>query len=149
MSMACLYAIESLILLVLLTRTSTLQVFCFCIYVSPATINYTRAVLSNGFADLHKVQAWNLSLDHVKNSVTKREYQTIVDRLTESLEFMKTIGVESDEHANNSLSNIEMFMSHEGLLLDFETQLTRKVGEKNYNLGTHYLWIGDRTRWVK
>ena len=38
-------------------------------------------------------------------------------------------------------------MSHEGLLLDYEQQLTRKGSDgRYYNFGTHFLWIGDRTR---
>jgi len=30
--------------------------------------------------------------------------------------------------------------------LDLEEALTRKVGEKHYNLSAHMIWIGDRTR---
>jgi 3-deoxy-7-phosphoheptulonate synthase len=38
-------------------------------------------------------------------------------------------------------------MSHEGLLLDYESSLTRKNADgKYYNLSAHFLWIGDRTR---
>lgn len=39
-----------------------------------------------------------------------------------------------------------LFALTAGLLLDYESQLTRKVGDEYYNLGTHFLWIGDRTR---
>lgn len=72
------------------------------------------------FSSYIQVHAWSLdsfSLAHVKNSETKKEYQNIVDRLSESLDFMKTIGLDNDEQANNSLSNVEMFMSHEGFLI--------------------------------
>ena len=41
---------------------------------------------------------------------------------------------------------LEMFSSHEGLLLPYEAALTRRVGNAWYNLGAHFLWIGDRTR---
>lgn len=40
----------------------------------------------------------------------------------------------------------KIYTSHEGLLLDFESCFTRKIGEKYFNLGTHFPWIGDRTR---
>ena len=56
---------------------------------------------------------------------------------------MRTIGADDQEA---SIKTVDLFMSHEGLLLDYEASLTRKVDEKFFNLGTHYLWIGDRTR---
>jgi len=40
----------------------------------------------------------------------------------------------------------QFFTAHEGMQLDLEEALTRKVGDKFYNLGAHMLWIGDRTR---
>jgi len=43
-----------------------------------------------------------------------------------------------------------VFTSHEGLLLNYEEVMTRSVNRngktKQYNLGAHFLWIGDRTR---
>lgn len=41
-----------------------------------------------------------------------------------------------------------VFMSHEGLILEYETALTRLDVDSNkfYNLGAHFLWIGERTR---
>lgn len=47
-------------------------------------------------------------------------------------------------------SSVDFFTSHEALLLDYETQLTRYVAqeETHYNLGAHFLWCGDRTRQV-
>jgi len=40
----------------------------------------------------------------------------------------------------------QFFTSHEAMQLDLEEALTRKVGEKYYNLSAHLVWIGDRTR---
>lgn len=40
----------------------------------------------------------------------------------------------------------EFFTAHEAMQLDLEEALTRKVGDKFYNLGAHLVWIGDRTR---
>jgi 3-deoxy-7-phosphoheptulonate synthase len=95
--------------------------------------------------DLHKPQTWNL--DHVRSGSTRQEYQAIVDRLTDAMDFMQTIGADS----GRSLSEVDWFTSHEGLLLDYESSLTREhvqpSGEKKYyNTGAHFLWIGDRTR---
>ncbi|KAI9289379.1 phospho-2-dehydro-3-deoxyheptonate aldolase [Umbelopsis sp. AD052] len=113
---------------------------------SAATLNYVRAILGSGFADLHKPQTWNL--DHVRSGSTRQEYQAIVDRLTDAMDFMQTIGADS----GRSLSEVDWYTSHEGLLLDYESSLTREhvvpsTGEKKYyNTGAHFLWIGDRTR---
>lgn len=45
-------------------------------------------------------------------------------------------------------AHTEFFTSHEGLLLDYESALTHFVPWENawFNLGTHFLWLGDRTR---
>ena len=40
----------------------------------------------------------------------------------------------------------EFYTAHEAIQLDLEEALTRKVGDKNYNLSAHLVWIGDRTR---
>ncbi|KAJ3165808.1 hypothetical protein HK101_012075 [Irineochytrium annulatum] len=115
---------------------------------SAATINYVRSALAGGFADLHHPDAWNLEdwdLKHVRSPQIKMEYQTIVDRLYDALDFMRTIG--ADDEAGATIRTVDLFMSHEGLLLDYEQQLTRKGTDgKHYNFGTHFLWIGDRTR---
>ncbi|GJJ73802.1 3-deoxy-7-phosphoheptulonate synthase [Entomortierella parvispora] len=122
---------------------------------SAATLNYVRSILSEGFADLHHPSNWNLH--HVKSSTLRQEYQTIVDRLTDALDFMKTIGADPNASSSsgiiNALSTVDIFASHEGLLLDYEQSLTRLLvdptdptRQKYYNVGTHFLWIGDRTR---
>ncbi|KAJ3074412.1 hypothetical protein HDU98_011289 [Podochytrium sp. JEL0797] len=114
---------------------------------SAATINYVRTLLASGFADLHHPGSWNLEawdLAHVRNPAIRKEYEGIVDRLYDALDFMKTIGADD---STDSFNSVDMFMSHEGLLLDYEQQFTQQGSDKKfYNLGTHFLWIGDRTR---
>jgi 3-deoxy-7-phosphoheptulonate synthase len=108
---------------------------------SAATINYVRTLLNSEFADLNNPGTWNL--DHVENQETRAKYQKIVSQLLDTLSFMHTIGAGT---ATNVFKKVDLFMSHEGLLLDYEQRLTRMKGTKFYNLGTHFLWIGDRTR---
>ncbi|KAG9072655.1 hypothetical protein KI688_000427 [Linnemannia hyalina] len=124
---------------------------------SAATLNYVRAILAEGFADLHHPSNWNLH--HVKSSTLRQEYQGIVDRLTDALDFMKTIGADPNaggahsESVSSPLNTVDIFASHEGLLLEYEQALTRlmtdpanSAQQKYYNVGTHFIWIGDRTR---
>ena len=42
----------------------------------------------------------------------------------------------------------DLFISHEGLLLDYESALTHPLAEEGgaFNTGAHLLWIGERTR---
>jgi 3-deoxy-7-phosphoheptulonate synthase len=40
----------------------------------------------------------------------------------------------------------EFFTAHEAMQLDLEEALTRRSGDKYYNLSAHLVWIGDRTR---
>ncbi|KAJ1559846.1 hypothetical protein HK405_009127, partial [Cladochytrium tenue] len=119
---------------------------------SAATVNYVRSLIADGFADLHRTEEWNLDewdLAHVRNPLVRLEYQAIVDRLYDALDFMRTIGADSSEAAGSTMHSVDMFMSHEGLLLDYEQQLTRPGTDgRHYNLGTHFLWIGDRTRQI-
>jgi 3-deoxy-7-phosphoheptulonate synthase len=119
---------------------------------SAATINYCRSLLSSNFADLHHPDSWNLqdeywNMEHVKNTVLRKRYQDIVVKLRDAMDFMRVIDA---EQSNSSVTSVDLFISHEGLLLDYESKLTKTVvrnGQaKYYNLGTHYLWIGDRTR---
>lgn len=111
-------------------------------------MNYVRTLLDSGFADLHEPSKWNLS--HVRSDSVRREYQNIVSQLTDSLDFMRTVGADNGG-APSALTSIDFFVSHESLLLEYETALTRLMTsptkkKKWYNAGAHFLWIGDRTR---
>ncbi|KAF9384357.1 hypothetical protein CPC16_008459 [Podila verticillata] len=111
-------------------------------------------LLGYGFADLHHPSNWNLH--HVKSATLRQEYQSIVDRLTDALDFMQTIGADpngNNHSAHSTLNTVDIFASHEGLLLEYEQALTRLMTDptnasqkKYYNVGTHFIWIGDRTR---
>ena len=96
---------------------------------SAATINYCRALLASEFADLHNPENWNIqseywTLEHVKNVHVRSRYQEIVSQLQTAMDFMRTIGADKKESATTS---VDFFISHEGLLLDYESVLTKKV----------------------
>ena len=139
-------------------------------YHSAATLNFLRASLSSGIADLHSPLDWELG--HVKDAKIRAQYSTIVDSITESLRFMRTVGADSNA---SGLETVDLYTSHEGLLLEYEQSLTRKlkhppshpcfsparlasdkqanghqeptIDDKGwYNTSAHFLWIGDRTR---
>ena len=132
---------------------------------SAATLNFIRASLASGIADLHSPLDWELG--HVKDQKIRAQYTRIVDSITESLRFMRTVGADSSA---SGLETVDLYTSHEGLLLEYEQSLTRRLkhpyspaqipsdqqvnghqesaadGKGWYNTSAHFLWIGDRTR---
>jgi 3-deoxy-7-phosphoheptulonate synthase len=112
---------------------------------SAATLNTLRALTKGGFADLHKVQSWNL--EFARRSHTDPRYSSIVDRLTDSLAFMQAAGVSLPP--GTALDTTELFTSHEALLLPYEEALVRasETQPTGYFAGSaHMLWIGERSR---
>jgi len=111
---------------------------------SAATLNLLRAFAQGGYANLEHVHEW--MLDFVDNSPQSERYQQIADRLTETLRFMKAIGISAEEHPR--LRETEFYTSHEALLLGYEQAMTRvdSTSGDYYDTSGHMLWIGDRTR---
>lgn len=108
---------------------------------SAMTMNFVRALIDGGFADLHHPEYWNLSW--VGYSPLAAEYQQMVADIGGAVRFMETLaGVEV-----HNLNRIDFYTSHEALLLPYEQALTRQVPRQWgwFNLSTHYPWIGMRT----
>jgi 3-deoxy-7-phosphoheptulonate synthase len=108
-------------------------------------LNFIRALSEGGFADLHHPENWNLLfVNEVKGEVAKR-YRDLVRSLGDALKFMETI---LEGSTVNELRRVDFFTSHEALLLPYESALTRESIRRNghYNMGTHFPWIGERTR---
>jgi 3-deoxy-7-phosphoheptulonate synthase len=108
---------------------------------SAMTMNFVRALIDGGFADLHHPEYWDL--DWVSHSPLSDEYHKMVEAVGNAVRFMETIsGV--DLH---NLNRADFYTSHEALLLPYEQALTRKVPRQNgwFNLSTHFPWIGMRT----
>ena len=105
------------------------------------TLNYVRAMVDGGFADLHHPEYWDL--DFVRHSPLEAEYRRIVQSIVDSLTFMETISGQTLAESGR----IDLFTSHEGLHLPYEQAQTQLVAETGrwYNLATHYPWIGMRT----
>jgi 3-deoxy-7-phosphoheptulonate synthase len=107
------------------------------------TLNFIRALLDGGFADLHNPQRWDLRF--VEHSEQKKEYQNIVDSIENALDFLKAI----DGIRSSNLSKVDFYTSHEALHLHYEHSLTRQMKDgKWYDLSTHLPWIGMRTAQV-
>ena len=111
---------------------------------SAATLNLIRAFATGGYANLENAHRWMLGF--VKDSPQSERYQKLADQITETLGFMRAIGLDPENH--QELRQTDFYTSHEALLLGYEQALTRvdSTTGDHYATSGHMLWIGDRTR---
>jgi len=107
------------------------------------TLNILRAFVTGGYADISRLQAWNL--DFVEQSPQGSKYRHLASKVEESLRFMKAIGVDTSADVFKST---DVYTAHECLLLPYEEALTREdsVTGNWYDCSAHMLWVGERTR---
>jgi 3-deoxy-7-phosphoheptulonate synthase len=108
---------------------------------SAMTMNFVRALIDGGFADLHHPEYWDLGW--VGHSPLADEYRHMVSGIGDAVRFMETL---SGSEVHN-LNRVEFHTSHEALLLPYEEAQTRQVPRQWgwFNLSTHFPWIGMRT----
>src|SRR6478752_5335884 len=88
---------------------------------SAATLNLLRAFATGGYANLENAHRWMLGF--VKDSPQSSRYCELADRITETLGFMRAIGL--DPEAHQELRQTDFYTSHEALLLGYEEAMTR------------------------
>lgn len=105
------------------------------------TLNFIRALVKGGFADLHHPEYWDL--DWTRHSPQAEEYHRMLHSITDSLRFMENILGTSASGSDR----IDFYTSHEALLLPYEQAQTRRVPHRPgwFNLSTHFPWVGIRT----
>jgi 3-deoxy-7-phosphoheptulonate synthase len=105
------------------------------------TLNFVRALIDGGFADLHHPEYWNLGF--VKHSPWKDKFERIAASIADSLDFFEAMSGGRVHEA----SRAPFYASHEALHLLYEQAQTRYIRrqERWYNLSTHLPWIGMRT----
>jgi 3-deoxy-7-phosphoheptulonate synthase len=105
------------------------------------TLNFVRALIDGGFADLHHPEYWDL--DFVRHSPLRDRYERIVDSISDALDFFESMRGKTVEESDR----VNFYASHEGLHLLYEQAQTRFIARRGrwYNLSTHMPWIGLRT----
>ena len=108
--------------------------------VSASTLNLVRAFTHGGFADLRRVHAWNKGF--AANPAYAR-YERMAADIDRAVRFMGAAGGDFD-----ALKTVDLYSSHEALLLDYERALTRIDSRSDlaYDCSAHFVWIGERTR---
>jgi 3-deoxy-7-phosphoheptulonate synthase len=105
------------------------------------TLNFIRALVKGGFADLHHPEYFDL--DWVEHSPLADEYHRMAETISEALGFMENVlGVRAGDS-----DRIDFFTAHEALHLGYEEAQTRRVPRRPgyFNLSTHFPWAGLRT----
>ena len=111
---------------------------------SASTLNLLRAFTKGGFADLSRVHAW--TQEFVASSPEGERYESVAAEIERALAFMQACGI--DTESNPNLSQVDVFTSHEALILGYEEALTRQdsLTDAWFDCSAHMLWIGERTR---
>lgn len=106
------------------------------------TLNFIRALIEEGFADLHHPEYWEL--DFMKQNKYYKEYEAMVRSISKAIRFVESVS----SNPFPALQNVRMYTSHEALNLYYEAAQTRRVPRRSgwYNLSAHMVWLGNRTR---
>lgn len=109
-------------------------------HVSASTLNLIRAFTTGGFADMREVHSWNQGF--AANPANAR-YDMMAREIDRALKFMAATGADFE-----ALKEVEFYIGHEGLLLEYERALTRIDSRTQlpYDTSAHFIWIGERTR---
>ena len=87
---------------------------------STARLNLLRAFTKGGFADLTQAHVWNQ--EFVARSAEGRRYERIARGIDDALRFMAACGI--DLEREHQLHEVDLYTSHEGLVLPYEESLT-------------------------
>jgi len=104
------------------------------------TLNFVRALIDGGFADLHHPEYWDLSF--LRHAALRDAYQKIVDSIAESWV------LRVDERQRCMRRRAATFIpATKGCTCSPNRPQTRynRTSEALYNLSTHMPWIGMRT----
>ena len=111
---------------------------------SIATLNLLKPIIKNEFKNLKYF--WNSNI--FNNSKIYTRFEKTINNIDQSLKFLNIMGQNVNLFSEERFN--EFYVSHECLILDYETSLTKKLllGDY-YNSSAHMLWLGDRTRNIK
>ena len=104
-----------------------------------STLNLVRAYASGGLSALDRVHSWNT--EFARSTHTGARYEQLASEIDRAVRFMRACGVH-----DAALEGVELYASHEALILEYERALTRVEAGRAYDLSGHFVWVGERTR---
>lgn len=103
------------------------------------TMNHLRGLIDGGFADLHHPDYWEFPW--MEHSPQAEEYRRRVRGVRDAVRFVERLAPTN----RNGLDRVDLYSSHEALLLEYENAQRVGDGVKEWLLSTHLPWIGVRT----
>ena len=100
---------------------------------------FALAPAGGGLAALDRVHAWNTAF--ARTTDTGVRYEKLASEIDRAVRFMRACGVH-----DAALEGVELYASHEALILEYERALTRVEDGRAYDLSGHFVWVGERTR---
>src|ERR1700749_1214888 len=85
------------------------------------TLNFVRALVDGGFADLHHPEYWNLGF--VRHAQLREAYERRARSIGDALDFFESLS----GHPVHEATRVDFFASHEGLHLLYEQAQTRFI----------------------
>lgn len=112
-------------------------------FYSAASLNYLRSLALGGYASLHNINRWNKEF---ALGLRSKDVDSLVEKINQALKFVTACGIDTDK--TSQFNSARFYTSHEALLLNYEEPFIKRFSDtgKFYNLSSHLLWIGDRTR---
>ena len=116
---------------------------CAATSAASLTLNFVRALIDGGFADLHHPEYWDLGF--LRHAPLRDAYQQIVDSIAESMDFFESMSGQRVHAA----TRVDYLTSHERACTCFRSRLRRPATSNGRSAGTtsstHIAWIGMRT----
>ena len=109
---------------------------------SLATLNLLKSLINNKFKNLDYFSLWDKKI--FNNPSIYNRFENTIKTISKSLKFLNVLGEDINLFKQKRFN--EFYISHEGLILDYETAFTKNINNDYYNSSTHMLWLGDRTR---
>ena len=108
---------------------------------SVATLNLARAFIGGGYGEFSLAGDWKKH--QFSQSPIMGEYDILLNKLERDI-----IKKYNDCNIDDLELDNKIYISHDGLILDYEEALTRidTTTGKWYATSAHMLWVGDRTR---
>src|SRR4030095_4046505 len=88
--------------------------------------------------------AW--TQEFVGSGPVGQQYDQLASEIDRALRFMRATGM--DTESNHTLREVDVWTSHEALILGYEEALTRQDSTTGGwdDRSAHMLWVGERTR---
>ncbi len=109
---------------------------------SVSTMNILRSLMSTSLVSLQVLNDWNWDIYDNSYFKKNKNYQQILQIIDDSFGMLHGININIEK-----LKIKNFYIAHECLLLNYEENFVkREKHEPNYDLSSHFLWIGERTR---